>query len=456
MLKLSPWAAGPLPVARVERPRPWFLALAGLLAPAYLRLGLKVRSVRIEGAEALLRAYEEAREDKSRFIVAFRHPGDADPHIVFWFLHYRLGREEKRRRRSLPGGRRWAGGLKDKGRFGGRFVSGAEIPLWGGPLVRWALRNAGTVPVRHGGLDRNTLDTLVRAIADESLPVVLAPEGQVTYHSGTVQGLDAGAARLGLWAAKRLAVSGNPIPVRLIPLAVRYRFPPAAHARLPAFLTRLEERCGLARTPGMEARARLARLWERLVGLAEEQYRRVYNQPSAPEGSSLRDRLLGILEGALSREEAFYGLTPSGGLKDRTMAARAAAMERVFHPADRWARMSPLERGMARRTAREAFFLDRHQQLVDLGEYLDPDYAGRDGAEAPPDRLIETAQNLWDLANRLEGGDIGYRSRAFLKDVVLAVGTAVPAKQEPGESRHEAARRILSELHAGFEALALD
>lgn len=434
-MKLDPWETGPLPEAHAERPRPWFLALASFLAPAYLRLALKVRSVRMEGAETLKGLYREAGEGKARFLVAFRHPGDADPHIVFWALNCRLAKK------ILGRGR---------GAFGGRFVSGAEIPLWGGPVVRWALRNAGTVPVAHGRLDRRALDYLVRAIMEDPTPVVLAPEGQVSYHSGTVQSLDAGVARLALWASERLADAGNPIPVRLVPLSVDYRFLPDAYDRLPGFLSRLERRCGIQEALDGEIRERLARLWERLVSVAEEQYARVYNLALAPEGSCVRERIRRLIEGALARVEAFYGLSPSGDLRARVMAARAEAMERVFHPDERWKRMSPLERGMARRTAGEAFFLDRHQQLTDLAEYLDPDYAAPD---APPDRLIETAQNLWDLANRLEGGDIGFRSRTFRKDVVLTAGPPVTAERHAGEKKHAAAERILSELFREFAAL---
>ena len=437
-IKLRPWTAGPRLESPAGRPRRWFLMLAGLLAPAYLRLALRVRAVRVEGAPILGRMYEESRKDAARFLVAFRHPGDADPHLAFWFLHFRLPRVL-----GLPG--------RD---FGGRFVSGAEIPLWGGPLVRWALRNAGTIPVRHGNLDKAALDLLVTAISDGPEPVVLAPEGQVTYHAATVQSLDEGVSRLALWAADRLAAEGNPLPVRIVPLAVEYRYLPRARARLPAFLSRLERRCGLAEGFALGLNARLDRLWQRLAGLAEEHYLRTYGQEPAPEGAGLRERLARVLEGALSRVEAFYGISAAGDLKARTMAARAAAMGRVFLSKGRWEEMSPLERGMARRTAAEAFFLDRHQQLVDLGEYLDPAYAAPERAEADPDRLVEIAQNLWDLANRLEGGDIGTRSRAFRKDVVLAVGEPVVAARRAGESRREASGRILAELRAAFEELA--
>ncbi len=444
-MKLRPWTPGPLAESAAGPPRPGFLGLAAFLAPAYLRFALKIRSVRVTGADILGRLYDESRRGESRFLVAFRHPGDADPHLAFWFLHVRLPRDLGRRRRD----------------FGGRFLAGAEIPLWGGPLVRWALRNAGTVPVRHGVLDRETLDSLVASIAEDPRPVALAPEGQVTYHAGTVQALDEGVARLALWASDRRAGEGRPLPVRIVPLAVDYRYTPRARARLPSFLSRLERRCGLPEGPGTGIRARLDRIWERLVSLAEEHYARTYGQAPAPEGTGIRERLERILEGSLSRLEAFYGRSSPGsdpggaaGFKARTLAARSAAMERVFHPGARWEGLCPLERGLARRTAAEAFFLDRHQQLVDLGEYLDPAYAGPEGSETPPDRLVEIAQNLWDLANRLEGGDISTRSRAFRKDVILTVGNPVDAGRREGETGRAAARRVLSDLRREFEALA--
>lgn len=422
--------------------KPWFIGAVAFLAPVYMRAALRIRSVKVEGARVLARLYDEALRGESRFLVAFRHPGDADPHLAFWLLHVGLPRELRRPRKD----------------FGARFVSGDEIALWGGPLVRWALRNAGTVPVRHGYLDRPTMDALVAAIAESPAPLALAPEGQITYHAGSVPALDEGSARLALWAGERLAATGRPLPIHIVPLAVEYRFTAAARARLPAFLSRLERRCGLADGGSDSPRARIERIWDRIVGLAEDHYARVYGQEPAPRGSGIRERLVQLLEGSIARLEAFYGLVPGAGagsgLKARTMAARSAAMARVFYDRSRWAAMSPLERGMARKAAAEAFFIDRHQQLVDLGEYLDPAYAGPEGLQTPPDRLIELAQNLWDLAQRLEGGDVSTRTGAFSKDVVLRVGTPVEAALQDGEKSRSAARRITEGLRAGFAALA--
>lgn len=443
-MKLKTWKPGPLPHAHPDRARNWFLALASVLAPPYVRLALNVRSVSIKGAEALALLYREAGEGRSRFLVAFRHPGDADPHLVFWALHSLLGRQLRRSKADMDP-------ASTGGRFGGRFLSGSEILLWGGPLVRWALRNAGTVPVTHGRQDRATLDAVVNAIVESPLPVVLAPEGQVTYHTGTVQALDAGAPRLALWASDRLAASGNPLPVRIVPLAVDYAYGEEARSRLPRFLSRLERRCGLPESPALTAHERLGCIGNRLVETAERFYQATYGQAPAPEGSSLRERILRLVEGALAREEAFYGLAPSADFRTRVMTARAGTMERVFRPARDWESMSPLEREMARRAAGEAFYLDRHQQLADLAEYLDPAYAEADG---PFDRLVEAAQNLWDLANRLAGGDIGDRSRTFPKDVVLTVGGSVTVERRPGEKTKEASARVLSELRREFETLA--
>lgn len=441
-MKLPRWEPALREESRPGSAKPWFISLVAFLAPAYMRAALRIRSVKVEGAGILGRQYEEARRGESRFLVAFRHPGDADPHLAFWFLNVRLPRELRRPRKD----------------FGARFVSGDEIALWGGPLVRWALRNAGTVPVRHGYLDRPAMDALVDAIAESPTPVALAPEGQISYHVGSVPALDEGTARLAIWAAGRLGATGRPLPIRIVPLAVEYRFSAAALARLPSFLSQLERRCGLADGGSEAPRARIERIWDRMVGLAEDHYARVYGQAPAPRGSGLRERLELLLEGSITRLEAFYGLTPGTGagseLKARTMAARSAAMARVFYNRGRWESMSPLERGMARKAAAEAFFIDRHQQLVDLGEYLDPAYAGPEGSRTPPDRLIELAQNLWDLAQRLEGGDVSTRTGVFSKDVVLRVGDPIEAAPRNGEKSRSAARRITEELHAGFVALA--
>ena len=82
--------------------------------------------------------------------------------------------------------------------------------------------------------------------------------------------------------------------------------------------------------------------------------------------------------------------------------------------------------------------------------FLDPAYL--DG-EPHFNRLVETAQNLHDFANRLEGMGPKHRSKYFRKDATLIVGEPICASRQEGEGRKEAAKRVQLQLEDGLRRL---
>lgn len=449
-MKLKPWVPREAVEIVLGEQSRLFLGVTALLGPAYSRYMLRLARIGVEGRERLVEEYRRAAEDEGRFIIAYRHPGDSDPHLVYHVLTNLI--------------RGQAPATAADGRPGAWYPSGTEVQLWASPLVLWALKNAGIVPVRHGGVDRTVLDYLVRSVAERRRPMAIAPEGMATLNGGILPELDPGTSRIALLASERLASSGRPLPVRILPVALEYSYGrTTSPARLGRFLDLLERRIGIeARsfTAGKgtgsagadlsAVRDRLLAIWDRLVGLAEAAYARSWNVKAAPVGSSLRERTLALLDASIGRLESFYGVIPAEGLKKRILNIRAESLRRVFYSKDELAAFSPLELAVARRGAAEAYFVDQIYLASAVALFLDPGYLE---GEPAFDRLVETAQNLHDFANRLEGMNLKHRSRFFLKDALVIVGEPIEAARREGEGRHEAADRVEGELEQGFRRL---
>ena len=446
-LKLKPWVPREAVEILLGQQSRLFLGVTALLGPAYSRFVLRLSRIAVEGRERLVEEYRRSVSDEGRFVLAYRHPGDADPHLVFHVLT------------NLVRGH--APATEADGRPGAWYPSGTEVQLWASPLVLWALKNAGIVPVRHGGVDRAVLDYLVRGVAERRRPMAIAPEGMTTLNGGVLAELDPGTSRIALLASERLAASGKPIPVRIMPVGIDYSYGrTTSPARLSLFLARLERRIGLV-APGVprssgegtsldQIRARIMKIWERLVGITESIYARSWGIKPAPPGAGLRDRAIAVMDASISRLEAFYNVVPAASLKARILNIRAESLRRVFYSSEELEAFTPLEFGAASRGAAEAFFLDQIYVVAALVQFLDPSYI-----EDNPnfDRLVETAQNLHDFANRLEGLGLKHRSKFFRKDARVIFGEPVEASRRPGEGRKEAAERVERELEEGFRRL---
>ena len=110
----------------------------------------------------------------------------------------------------------------------------------------------------------------------------------------------------------------------------------------------------------------------------------------------------------------------------RVYRIRREGWDRIFplQPVDGF---SPFEKSLRHRMAGEAWYAMRHMEFVDLVEYLDPEYLDAEGLPDGPsyNRLTETALNLYDLVQRLSGGNFTNRINPFPKKAVILPGTPI-------------------------------
>jgi hypothetical protein len=140
-------------------------------------------------------------------------------------------------------------------------------------------------------------------------------------------------------------------------------------------------------------------------------------------------------------------LQPEGDLLNRVFTVRQRGWDFLFRgdvPAAGQA--SPLDRLLADRLADEAYLQLRHNELVDVLEYVRPDYIGE---EASLNRLVEYALNLADVENRLLGGDVSSRYSPRGKQVRIRVGEPLEVRrlcQEAGPGPRARAGVVLEAM----------
>lgn len=415
--------------------------LVRLLSPAFLRFVEGVRRVEVQGARTLLEEYRSFAAGESRLIVAFRHPSASDAPVVGHLFARRVRKLAGREGVQLP-----------KETFI-HFLYGRGVPLWSGPGTGWLLPRVAAIPVYHRRVDSKGMAAVREAAVAGRFPIALAPEGQVTYHNKRFGELEAGTGRIALWCREDLRRRGEAKAVRLLPLAIEYRFGPGAGRSFDRALKWIEEQSGLSTE--IRSGAPAPELYQGLMALTGgllKQLERLYapyaegstaaagalSPPEAAIATSpggeesiaatgaaptvelpllLRRRIEAICDTALRVGERSHGIPSKGSLLDRVFRLRDAGWNRMFR--NDLPDLSPTERAYADAFAEQAKLSARHMELVDALEYLDPGYIF---PEAGFDRFLEYALMLQDVVNRLLGGTIAGRMVVKGREAIITVG----------------------------------
>jgi 1-acyl-sn-glycerol-3-phosphate acyltransferase len=165
---------------------------------------------------------------------------------------------------------------------------------WG--LGGWFFQRVGVFSVNRGGPNlegrRFARAVLVAGIYD----LLMFPEGETYLLNDLVMPLKPGVARLALEAANELIREGQPRPILIVPVAIKYRYTEDITAALEATATRLEAR---------------------LLG--------------QPRGGPLYPRIVAIGTVLLAQAEQAYGVepVPGEGLFDRIRRLRRSLLEQL-------------------------------------------------------------------------------------------------------------------------------
>ena len=162
-----------------------------------------------------------------------------------------------------------------------------------------------------------------------------------------------------------------------------------------------------------------------------------------------------VCEAALRTAESFFGLSPKGDFVQRVFSVRYAGLSRIYREDIPDLRdLSPLEKVLADRIAAESWLRLRHMELVDVLEYLRADYLQPDSGI---DRFVETVLNLWDVANRLEGGNISGHINPFSKTARIVVNEPIQVSEyldSYKENRRRAVGDVTNRIFESFRSVA--
>ncbi len=462
-------------VLRYEEPRfvPWVYALMRLSSPVYDRLAEGIAGFQTHGVERLIAAYQRFYRREARLLIAFRHAARHDPPVMVQLLCRILPREARRRRQAL-------GGLPHA-----HFLYGRGVTLWAGGGAAFLIPRIAGLPVVNRRADTRALRNIRHFLTEGPHPVALAPEGQVTYHNHRLGPMEQGSARLAVWCQEELDRQGRAEEVLVLPVGIEYRFPRDPERLLERLIARITRSGGLTAPPPGPARERLLDLTEQLVGRIETYYARFFAGVRGAGGASpgatpgllpgatpgllpgaspgLRERIERACDAALRVPERFMGLQTEGDLLSRVFTVRQRGWDYLFRgDVPPQGRASPVDRLLADRLADEAYLHLRHNELVDVLEYVQPDYIG---PGASPNRLVEYALNLADVQNRLLGGDISSRYSPPGKRVLIRIGEPlevrrlcadIAAHAGGGVGAHARTAVVFEALSASLEALSLE
>jgi len=394
-----------LPEPRVSKPLIPFFRIPARL---YIFLFYGAARVVLRGETALFEVFKRALAGESRCIIAFRHSVGGEPQLLSWYFLYRLkGLAAKK-------------GIRFARRPHAVFVYGYEVARWGGFLTRFALRQFGALPVHHAKMDNRGMDRIYQTIADGPYPLALAPEGQVSYTSNAVPRLEPGVMRIGFMAAQRIEEKDLGCPVEVLPLSIYLRYGHRGRAAMEKLLGKIEKLAGLSGRgrKTMPFTERLRQCRERILAVNEDRYN-IEADVSVP----FEERLDRVIAVALETAERMLGLKSEGELFSRIYRMRQICWDRIVLPGiNSMKDMPPIKRGAADLGAGEAWYIGRHQELVDFCWYFRVPLPAEDAALHD---LVEYVQNLWDFASRTMGGAFADRVTIPPKKIIIHTGPVI-------------------------------
>jgi 1-acyl-sn-glycerol-3-phosphate acyltransferase len=387
-----------------------------LACPTYLRFVEGISKVETTGIEHLIGGFQHFYGKKARVLVVFRHTSVHDaPAMVYLFC------------RCLPAAARRAG-EKLGGRGHTHFLYGRDVLNWAGGGAAFLFPRIAGIPVINRKNDAQSMRTIRRTLSDGPFPICLAPEGQVTYHNHRLGPIESGTARLAAWCLEDLELQGRDEEILILPVACHYRYQDQPELLFDRIIRRIVADSGLPSPSAPTRYEMLIELTEQLLEKMEEFYARFFTiEQPGPKKPSLRKRIERVCRAALGVSERFMKIRPEEDLLSRVLTVRQRGWDFLFRsdlPEE--GQISPLDRVLMDRIADEVYLHLRHNELVDVLEYVQPDYIS---PEASLNRLIEYALTLNDVINRLMGGNISSRYSPPRKNVNIRIGEPIKVRE---------------------------
>ncbi|GAB4359758.1 MAG: glycerol acyltransferase [Cyanophyceae cyanobacterium] len=425
-----------------------------LALPWWMSSQLRVAHLEIDGADRLARLYGDFQRDRTRLLLAFRHPCTDDPFAIAHLLW-----------RAVPAAARRQG-IALRPPVHSHFIYDRGIPLWAGGLAGWLFSRLGGIPIQRGKVDRQALKTARHILSQGRFPLAIAPEGGTNQHNERLSPLEPGVAQLAFWCADDLVAENRPERMLVVPIGLQYAYITPPWAAIDDLLSELETDLGLPNRPtpdtlGTDDRRyyRLFRLGETLLGQMEDFYRQFYGQaipePPATDDPNRRmgDRLHALLDIALQVAETYFQIKPSGSKVDRCRRLEQAGWDRIFRADE--PNLSPVERGLADWVAAEASSRMGHMRLVENFTAVTGQYV----REKPTaERFAETLLILWRVTAWICGRDRTRTPNLGPRRLTIRIGDPIDVRDRHDaykQNRRAAMGDLTADLQTALESLIL-
>ncbi|MCL2720155.1 MAG: acyltransferase [Treponema sp.] len=373
--------------------------ILSIIAKPYLLSLFGTPKIILHNDEILFDVFKRTLAKKSRCIIAFRHPDGREPQLLTWFFLFKI--------KSLA--------FKSKIRFASKphaiFVYGYEVARWGGWIARFIMPKLGAIPIHHTKIDSKGMARIYSSIIDGNYPLVLAPEGQVSYSTDTVPRLETGIIRIGFQAASQLAEKEKDCPLEILPLSVHFRYGKRAIKKMEKLIKKIEVLCGIKNNKKYSFKDIISLCMNKILEVNEERYK------LKGDTLSYENRIENVVNTALETSEIMLGIKAEGDFFARLYKVRHLCWDKIFIPGiENLDRIEKIKRSMMDLKAGEAWYIARHQELADFGWYF--------CKPLPTDETVlhlkvEFVQNLWDFANRTMGGAISKRISIPPKKIII-------------------------------------
>jgi 1-acyl-sn-glycerol-3-phosphate acyltransferase len=156
-----------------------------------------------------------------------------------------------------------------------------------GWFQRFLVRQMGAFSVHREGLDKTSLNTAINILAEARRPLVLFPEGTVSFHNDRLSPLQEGTSLIVQRAAKKRGAQGGEVVVH--PVALKYQFAGDLEETLPTALADLERELSWEPQTDLSPLDRVRKIGTGLLGLREVEY---FGEAQSGELFERLDRLI--------------------------------------------------------------------------------------------------------------------------------------------------------------------
>ena len=293
----------------------------------------------------------------------------------------------------------------------------------------WMIRRLGAFSVFREGMDRSAINSAIEILVLAERPLVIFPEGVMSYANDRLNPLMEGATFIARTAAKRRARNSPGGEVVIHPVAIKYRFHGDLRATIEPVIEEIEARLSWHPRRELTLLKRIAKLAEALLCLKELEYL------GDPQPGSLDERQARLIEHLLRPIEAEW----VGGEREGHVVARAKRLRAAILP------------GLSKGEISESENVRRWRQLADcqLAQQIALFPPGYVGPKSPPEHALETVERFdYDLTGKARI----YRPLS----ATVQVGEAIVVK--PQRDRNATSDPLLGaiegQLNAMLEALA--